>query len=171
MALKFPYANHLTNEEVDYELVLRNQLEERQKDMPIKLRLLRRLFQEDKKTGREYRAPYQFETEVDLITNRIDQIECLLHDGAHANLLSRLRHYYLRVQRNVAANEGGEKTRQRLLNRIEELLLKTYSKLPPSETEDESTAADLLRKEGGDSLAGTGKTGGALGNVSLGAIP
>ena len=74
MAMKFPYANHLTNKEVDYELVLRNQLEERQKNMPVNLRLLRRLFQEDKKVGRDYRAPYQFETEVDLITNQVDQI-------------------------------------------------------------------------------------------------
>ena len=60
------------------------------------------------------------------------------------------------MQRN-AANGGGEKARHRLLNRIEELLLKTASRLPLSETEDEGAVGELGGAEEDDASAKRGE--------------
>lgn len=170
MAMKYPYADHLTNEEVDYELVLRNQLEERHKDMPSKLRLLRRLIQEDKKEGKQYLSPYQFEAEIDLIRSRIDQIELLLQDGAQPKLVSRLRHYYLRVQRSSPANGSSQGVRIELMDRIDDLLQRTTNKLPPSDngTDEDEAVGNKAVEKGKENITTTTESSG---NKSLGAIP
>lgn len=61
MGSKYPLANHLLDDEVDYELKLRNYVEELRSDMDVKQRLLRRVFYKDVKEHREYRSPYTIE--------------------------------------------------------------------------------------------------------------
>lgn len=122
MATKFPYADHLTTEEINYELKLRNYSEEIEKDVQTKLRLLRRLFQTDQKEGREYRPPVKFEQEYDIITSRVQQIQMELEKGDDPKLVSQLRHYFLRVKRGETSSEDMEEKRKELRRAIKELL-------------------------------------------------
>lgn len=121
--MMFPHADYLTNEEINYELILRNYREDIGKDDQTKLRLLRRLFQTDQKDGRDYRSPYRFEQEVDIITNRVRQIQqAWLEKEGDPGLVSRLRHYYLRVRRGKTLDKEVEKIRKELLRSISDML-------------------------------------------------
>lgn len=129
--MSFPHADYLTNEEINYELVLRNYKEETDKDIPTKLRLLRKLFQTDQKEGRDYRSPYRFEQEVDIISNRVllIQQEWQGKEG-DPRLVSRLKHYYLRVRRGKTTDKEVENTRRELLRSISETLRTVTDKYP-----------------------------------------
>lgn len=89
MGAKFPHADHLLDDEIDYELKLRNFVEELGKDLKVKQRLLRRIFLKDAKENREYRSPYSIDQEFELIASRVNSIRCKLAKSLmekHANL-------------------------------------------------------------------------------------
>lgn len=116
MVITYPYADHLTVEEVDYELELRNY--DVGKDLSSKLRLLRRLFKEDQQERRRYKPLCPFEEEIDLIKNQVNRLLKGLQEKPDVKLVSRLRHYYHRVLRAEAETEQGASWRQELLETI-----------------------------------------------------
>lgn len=119
----FPHADYLTNDEINYELILRNHQEDVHKDVQTKLRLLRRLFQTDQKEGWDYKSPFKFEQEAHIITNTVEQIrEAWQMREGDPRLVSRLRHYYLRVRRGETSDRDVENTRRELLKSISEIL-------------------------------------------------
>lgn len=122
MGSKFPFANHLLDDEVDYELRLRNYIEELRGDMEVKQRLLRRVFYKDAKENREYRSPYTIEQEFDFVFARVSSIRTGLAKGYDDRLISRLRHYFLRVERSIASDEAAETMKSSLLGNIRDLL-------------------------------------------------
>lgn len=72
MAAKFPRADHLTNEEVDYELIIRGKRDETIDDLNVKHRLLRNLFFEDVRENRTYNSRYTMDQEYDYIASKLD---------------------------------------------------------------------------------------------------
>lgn len=122
MGSKYPLANHLLDDEVDYELRLRNYVEELGTDMEVKQRLLRRVFYKDAKENREYRSPYTIEQEFDVVFARVSSIRTGLAKGYDDKLISRLKHYFLRVERSIASDEAAEKMKSSLLGNIRDLL-------------------------------------------------
>lgn len=122
MASKYPLANHLLDDEVDYELKLRNYVEELGKDMEIKQRLLRRVFYKDAKENREYRSPYTIEQEFDGVCSRVNSIRTGLAKGYDDKLISRLKHYFLRVERSIAEDKKAQEMKSSLLQNIKDLL-------------------------------------------------
>lgn len=117
MVITYPYADHLTVEEVDYELSLRKQ-DDKKMDLSAKLRLLRRLFKEDQQERNRYRPLCQFEKEANPIKHQVEILLKGLQEKPDVKLVSRLRHYYHRVFRAEAATEEGIALRQDLLERI-----------------------------------------------------
>lgn len=81
MAAKFPRADHLTNEEVDYELTIRGRREEIKDDLGAKHRLLRNLFFEDVKENRTHTSRYTMDQEYDHITGKLDTLNQRLQKG------------------------------------------------------------------------------------------
>lgn len=84
MASYYFFASHLLNDEVDYELKLRNYGEECSKSLDSKRRTLRRLVNQDKQENRDYRSMYSIDQEFDLISSRVNAIA-----GALSRMLMR----------------------------------------------------------------------------------
>lgn len=137
MSSKFPYAEHLLEEEVNYELKLRNYVEDLKKDLPNKQRLLRRLFHKDAKEKRDYRSPYSIEEEYESVSSRVNGIRTDLTKGSDASLISRLKHYYLRIKRSNTKDDESVKMKEKLLGNISDLLIVENALAPllPSDTE------------------------------------
>lgn len=122
MAARYPYASHLLNDEVDYELMIRNYGEEITKELDVKQRLLRRLFCRDSKENKDYISPYSIDQEFDIIASRVNAISTALSKGSDPKLVSRLRHYLLRSARSAVADEDGQRMKDNLIKNIKELL-------------------------------------------------
>lgn len=104
---------------------------------------MRKLFQTDQKEGRDYRSPYRFEQEVDIISNRVQQIQQAWQEKeGDPGLVSRLRHYYLRVRRAETSDREAENIRKDLLRSISEALRSDTDK----HSEDEVGRTDLGKK-------------------------
>ena len=91
----FPHAEDLNQEEVDYELMIRNQPEDVfNLDIASKQRLLRNLFREDKNEGRNYRTTLNIMDEASHIEGRISNLEKALAKKVEAKYESRVLHYW-----------------------------------------------------------------------------
>ncbi|XP_058816579.1 uncharacterized protein LOC131679847 [Topomyia yanbarensis] len=122
MASKFPRADHLTNEEVDYELIIRGKVEETKNDSEAKYRLLRNLFYEDVRENRDYPSRFTIEQEFDRVSSIIDVLRGKLEKGPDERCISRLKHYALRVARSIAEDPGSEAMRKELIREIRSVL-------------------------------------------------
>lgn len=122
MASKFPSASHLLNDEVDYELKLRNYGDECSKTLDSKQRTLRRLLHQDNQENREYRSMYSIDQEFDLISSRVNVISSSLAQTFDNKLVSRLKHYLLRAQRSSAKTVEAKSMRESLVREILEKL-------------------------------------------------
>ncbi|XP_058458784.1 uncharacterized protein LOC131435180 [Malaya genurostris] len=127
----FPHAEDLNQEEVDYELMIRNQPEEIYSlDLQGKQRRLRNLFRADQTEGRNYRSPINIKDEVNHIEGRITSLEKALSRKVEPKLESRVLHYWYRVKRSIARNDE-EKKMRRDLNRKIEKVMKDFQFGPP----------------------------------------
>ena len=81
MAVKLPHADHLINEEVDYELIIRGKFDETKNDVEAKYRMLRYLFKEDEKESRVYESPFTIDQEYDIICSRVGELRNKLANG------------------------------------------------------------------------------------------
>ena len=123
MGSKFPRADHLTNEEVDYELMIRGKAEDINSDAETKNRLLRRLFADDVKENREYPSRFTIDQEYDRVSSIVDELRRKLNKGKDTDsCLSRLKHYALRVARSMATDHDSERMRRELGSEIREVL-------------------------------------------------
>ncbi|XP_062708913.1 trichohyalin-like [Aedes albopictus] len=118
MAVKLPHADHLINEEVDYELSIRGKFEDINNDVEAKYRMLRYLFKEDEKERREYESPYTIDQEFDIICSRVDELRNKLVNGLDDRCFSRLKHYWGRVYRIRTNDAESERMRKELLIEI-----------------------------------------------------
>lgn len=118
MAVRLPFADHLINDEVDYELTIRGKIEETKNDVEAKYRLLRYLFKEDEKEGRVYESPFTIDQEFDLICSRISELRSKLANGLDDRSFSRLKHYWGRVYRIMTKDGESERMRKELLKDI-----------------------------------------------------
>lgn len=118
MALRLPYADHLINEEVDYELTIRGKGEETNNDVEAKYRMLRYLFKEDEKEGRVYESPFTIDQEYDIICSRVGELRNKLANGLDDRTFSRLKHYYGIVYRIMTKDADSERMRKELLQDI-----------------------------------------------------
>ncbi|XP_062538273.1 golgin subfamily A member 6-like protein 1 [Armigeres subalbatus] len=144
MAHRFPRADHLTNEEVDYELILRNREEETRSDLESKQRLLRNLFFDDVKEEREYGSKSTVDQVFDFILGKIGSIEKQLEKGPDDRCISRLKHYSLRVGRLQVRGPQGEQLKNRLEGEINGLLSKFSGK---KTTEDRHLKKNTVNTE------------------------
>lgn len=119
MTGKFPNPDHLTDEEIDYELRLRGRLEDLVLVRDAKCRVLRNLFYDDARNDYEYDPPYTMDQDFDHITIKVRNLREKLDNGFDEKCLSRLRAYFHRVMRLATTNDD-EKVRKREL--AEEML-------------------------------------------------
>lgn len=141
MTSKFPSASHLLNDEVDYELKLRNQNEECSNSLDSKQRTLRRLFHMDRSDDREYRSIYSIDQEFDLISSRVNTIAASLAQAYDIKLISRLKHYHMRAQRSKAETFEAKTMKDSLVKQITDLITThklKYPLLPVGEQEESS---------------------------------
>lgn len=141
MASKFPSASHLLNDEVDYELKLRNYGEECGKNLESKQRTLRKLLHTDRAEDRDYRSMYSIDQEFDLISSRVNSIAASLAQAYDTKLISRLKHYHLRTQRSNAKTNEAKMMKDSLVKQISELIAayKPKSPLIPVGGQEESS--------------------------------
>lgn len=118
MAYKFPLASHLTAEEVHYELFIRGKIDDISDDDEANRCLLRRLFFRDAQAGQEYVSPYTIEQEYDHISFMIGELRGELGEGLDERPISRLRHYWRRVESIWTDDSGSACRRQELLDEI-----------------------------------------------------
>ncbi|XP_062716852.1 trichohyalin-like [Aedes albopictus] len=128
MAHKFPRADHLTTEEVDYELTIRDRAADIRSDLDAKQRLLRNLFFVDAKEGREYGSKCTIDQMFEFILGQVEAIEKQLEKGPDDRCISRLKHYALRVERLQAQSPQGEELKNQLEREVNRLLNKFSSK-------------------------------------------
>lgn len=119
MAYNFPLANHLTDEEVDYELFIREKFDKSTDDYEANRCMLRRLFFEDARTAREYESPFTIGQEYNRICLAIEELRERLFQGLDDRVDSRLRHYWQRVERIRTDDAESEFMRQELLDLIQ----------------------------------------------------
>ncbi|XP_058446835.1 uncharacterized protein LOC131427553 [Malaya genurostris] len=133
---RFPYAEHLNSEEVDYELLIRGQLEASncELDLAGKQRLLRTLFKADIKNSQNYRSPFNISAEFSHISGWVaDLSRSLMRIGVEPRFESRMLHYWYRAKRCQTVTEDQKKMRRELVRRIEECM-RTHKIGPPTFT-------------------------------------
>ena len=131
---RFPYAEHLNVEEVDYELLIRSELDEKVAvlDLVGKQRRLRMLFKSDGKNMRNYPSPYTITDEYDHIRGRVgDLVKAFEKNGPEPRYASRLLHYYYRAKRCLAEGENEVKLKRGLVRQVEDCM-KQYKVGPPA---------------------------------------
>lgn len=136
MAGKYPHADHLLNDEVDYELKLRSYDKDVASDLDTKRRLLRMLFKRDVKENMEYVSIYTIEQEFDLVSSRVNAIRDGLSKGSDIKLISRLKHYYWRIIRCPAADENSQQMKDFIIDEIVKIL-NTHSAKDPAVLADQ----------------------------------
>ncbi|XP_058827826.1 uncharacterized protein LOC131687751 [Topomyia yanbarensis] len=166
MTNPFPHADHLTNEEVDYELVIRGKAEETKCDPEVKYRLLRNLFHEDVRENRDYPSPYTIDQEYDYIMGRVETVSRKLDNGPDERVISRLKHYLLRVMRCQTPDLPSEQMRRELSNHIRSILNRSSGRKGPDEKQSRALAADARRESLGKEGVEEGEAG-AVGGQSI----
>lgn len=123
MAMKFPHARYLSNEEVDYELRLRHKEDETRLNLQTKRDVLRKLFQEDRNEKHTYPdPPYRWEDEMNFVKTKVDGLLLVAQGKVESETRSKLLHYYYRIQRAATQSEEGEKMKGALLGPVSKLL-------------------------------------------------
>lgn len=163
MGAKFPHADHLLDDEIDYELKLRNYVEDLGKDLKVKQRLLRRVFLKDAKENREYRSPYSIDQEFELIASRVNSIRCKLSKNPDIKLVSRLKHYYWRVQWCNADNQEAMQMNELLFGNISNLLAEQNALEPLQNASPDDESLEDTDTE----FSETEKSGAVGGNIVL----
>ena len=163
MGAKFPHADHLLDDEIDYELKLRNYVEDLGKDLKVKQRLLRRVFLKDAKENREYRSPYSIDQEFELIASRVNSIRCKLSKNPDIKLVSRLKHYYWRVQWCNADNQEAMQMKELLFGNISNLLAEQNALEPLQNASPDDESLEDTDTE----FSETEKSGAVGGNIVL----
>lgn len=126
-----PRAEDLNQEEIDYELLIRNQEQDVfALDLAGKQRHLRSLFKEDLKEGRSYQSPLSITAEIEHIQGRIDTLEKALEKKVELKYESRVLHYWYRAKWSKAFGEEEKRMRRELCQRIE-AIMKHYQFGPP----------------------------------------
>lgn len=161
MATRFPRVDHLTSEEVDYELIIRGKKESTKDELNDKYRLLRNLFHEDAKGNRTYLCSYTMDQQYDYIANKIDMLARRLEKGRDERSISRLKHYLMRVERCVAEDSRSVMMREDLTREIKGFLLQ-FDRNNPSANEQNGQEEGAV---GGEVLQDTNNFNGT------GAIP
>ncbi|XP_053691542.1 uncharacterized protein LOC128740057 [Sabethes cyaneus] len=161
----FPRAEDLNQEEVDYELMIRNQPQETfLLDFVGKQRVLRSLFREDQSEGRNYRCNVNIRDEASYVEGRMSCLEKSLSKKSEPRLESKVLHYWYRVKRALATNDEEKKMRRDLTRRIESLMQDFQFGPPLSPVKDHIN--NLIQgAEGGTGLVNQSA------NPSLPAIP
>ncbi|XP_058836677.1 uncharacterized protein LOC131693124 [Topomyia yanbarensis] len=131
MENRFPNAYHLTNDEVDYELIIRGRLEETRWDLEGKCQFLGKLFRTDARRNREYRSQYTIYQEYNHILAKVDFFGRKLDREPDDRLISRLKHYLLRVTRCKTPDPFSEIMRRDLVDKIHTLLIRSNEKGGP----------------------------------------
>lgn len=127
----FPRAEDLNQEEIDYELAIRDQSAKVfELDLAGKQRHLRWLFKDDQKEGRNYRSKLNILDEASHIEGRIENLEKALERKVEPKFESRVLHYWYRTKRCTASNDEEKKIRRELSRRIEKIM-QDYQFGPP----------------------------------------
>ena len=124
MAHKYPRVDFLTNEEVDYELLIRGRISDVKSEPEEKWRLLRRLFKEDLSEDRAYASPYTIDQQFDYIAGKVNELRSKLETSMDERAIARLVHYYWRVKRCAANDQGSKDMVKELVHEIRRLLNK-----------------------------------------------
>ncbi|XP_053698701.1 uncharacterized protein LOC128745649 [Sabethes cyaneus] len=169
MSNRFPHADHLTNEEVDYELLIRGKTGELTSEPEAKYRLLRNLFHEDIREKRDYPSPYTVEQEFDYIAGKVDDLSRRLERGSDERVVSRLKHYAMRIARCQAADTNSEKMKRELNEFVREMLSRSNGKKTSDERQGRTRAMDARRNFSDD--LGNGDDGAVGGQVEDGLQP
>ncbi|XP_055522976.1 uncharacterized protein LOC129717160 [Wyeomyia smithii] len=164
MSHRFPHADHLTNEEVDYELLIRGKRNVMATEPEAKYRLLRNLFHDDIREKRDYPSPYTIEQEFDYIAGKVYDLEKKLGRGVDDRVMSRLIHYAMRAARSQAPDARSEKMRRELCGSIREVLNRANGKKVTDEKKGRTKALDARRNL---STELDDANGGAVGGYSL----
>lgn len=93
---KYPYPEYLNQEEVNYELLIRGQLDEAVAalDLANKQRHLRALIRDDIENRKNYPSPYNIMDEHLHIEGRVvDLVKAIKRHGLERRYISRLLHY------------------------------------------------------------------------------
>lgn len=123
MAARSYRADHLTNDEVDYELMIRGHKESTKDELSDKHRLLRRLFSEDAKENKTYKFNQTMDEQYEHIGTKVDYLVKKLEKGHDDMCISRLKHYLMRTERCVVQDERSKKLRNDLISEINGYLL------------------------------------------------
>ncbi|XP_058449045.1 uncharacterized protein LOC131429006 [Malaya genurostris] len=147
MTNKYPHADHLTNEEVDYELVIRGRTGQVKDEPEAKYRLLRNLFYEDARENRDYPSPYTIDQEFDYILGKLEILRGMLDKGPDDRVTSRLKHFLLRVARCKTPDSSSERMQRELLHEIRALLNRTNGRKITEGKQSRELAADTRRSD------------------------
>ncbi|XP_055585110.1 uncharacterized protein LOC129737961 [Uranotaenia lowii] len=169
---RFPCAEHLNLEEVDYELAIRDRLGDvaRKLELPSKQRILRTIFREDLSQRRNYQASDSVSDYFCHIGEQLSSIErSIQRKKMDAKSESRLLHYWYRSKRLQATSEDQKKMRRDLVRRIESVMSANRVVLPATPVKEQ--IRDLLTQNAGPS-GNTSMTQSQTGSLrnSLGAI-
>ncbi|XP_055623105.1 uncharacterized protein LOC129766557 [Toxorhynchites rutilus septentrionalis] len=107
--MEFPCTEHLSLEETDYELRIRNQLGENIVGLDLlgKQRRLRKLFKSDAKSGRKYSSSINIRDELNVLEKNVAAIgREVKQKGFESNHKSKLLHYLYRTERCTVNDEG-----------------------------------------------------------------
>lgn len=124
-----PVADHLTEDEIDFELRLRRQAVDPREQLEDKKRLLRRLFFEEKKEQILRKGTHSIRDESKHIEANVNAITESLKKKFDRALISRLRHYLIRTASASASDEHQSELKSSLCHKIEESLKEHNEKL------------------------------------------
>lgn len=152
MSFKLPYAKHLLNDEVDFELRVRNYLDDTNLDLHAKYELLQKLYHEDSQEKREYLSIYTIEQDYDFILSRVTSIELALRDKKDPKLISRLKYYYVRAKNSRVDSPQSKEMRDALVRDICNLLAAVGVQLQPVSEQEQNQEDQGNPDEGAASL-------------------
>lgn len=140
-----PVADHLTEEEVVFELWLRKQTVDRRESLEDKRRFLRRLFSEDRKSQTAYQGTHNIQEQLPIIETNVNIITEALNEKVDRALVSRLRHYLNRASSASGKDDDERKLINKICEKIEQLLQKFQQQIrydPPNPNEKENNSAE-----------------------------
>lgn len=142
-----PTADHLLEDEVDYELRLRKMRPDKRESLEDKRRLLRRLVNEDRKLKVSY-APIVNIMEDNLrIEKKIAELDEMLNKKIDYATVSRLRHYLTRAARAATTDDVEVQVKEDLYSRIQEIFKKYKIKIKNPESESEEDQDKTEQKD------------------------
>ena len=136
---RFPYAEYLDDDEVNYELSLRGKLNQETSNLSLdaKQRILRTLFKDDAKEFRNYRSSEKVTECFGLILGKITDISGKLgRNRADTKQVSRLLHCWYRSKRCLAENDDQKQMRRELVRQSEQCISANRIVLPATPFKD-----------------------------------